>query len=74
MTRAPRLSARMRALEEAAQIAERRANHCREAADKWERDFPDRRLALVSLRAAHLEAVVIACQVRERMQEGRTKP
>lgn len=65
MTRAPRLSARMRALTEAAEIAEGLARHCRELC-KSDGDQPiDRQAAAV--------AELIACLIRERMQDRRER-
>lgn len=75
MTRAPSLSARMKALAEAAEIAEERALRSREAETDYEKCRTDRnaRLLMHIERSAALEAELIARLIRERMQDRRTR-
>jgi hypothetical protein len=72
MTRAPRLSARMRALNEAAAIAEERARLCRDAEAKYEREGAVR-IFIATERSAALEAELITRLIRERMQNRRAR-
>jgi hypothetical protein len=74
MTRAPRLSARMRALNEAAEIAEERARICRQTQARWELEYPEDKLGAATEHAAAGECDVVARLIRERMQNRRAKP
>jgi hypothetical protein len=74
MTRAPRLSERMRALNEAAEIAEARAAECTERWVRLARERPDDKPGASAEFVAAIEAKVIARLIRERMQNRRAKP
>jgi hypothetical protein len=74
MTRAPRLSARMRALHEATEIAEERARMCEARWVDLARGRPDDKPGAAAEFVAAVEAKLIARLIRERMQDRRKQP
>jgi hypothetical protein len=70
MTRAPRLSARMRALNEVAEIAEERARLHRDLSREYRREGAP--IAADREGTVAIEADWIASLIRERMQNRRT--